>query len=151
MFLRRRRNNEIVGSYLLDFKKCTDEDFIKRGLQRDKIIKFDAKFMKICPDFDSYPELTSVLNGYNNPNRDDLSIMITNCQQHRLPYGQKCHSEQKAKQFLDQTYITVNTLVKVVDLSNEVGNSLSTRDVFHSQVQLDNKKYFDNNNFIRIN
>ena len=101
MFLRRRRNNKIIGSYALDFKKCTDEDFIKRGLDKNKIIKFDARFMKICPDFDSYPELTSVLNGYNNPNRDDLSVMITNCDQSRLPYGQKCHSETKAKEFLD--------------------------------------------------
>ena len=41
--------------------------------------------MKICPDFDKYPELSRVYNNYNSPDRDDLSMVIMKCDNRDQP------------------------------------------------------------------
>ena len=74
---------------MLDFRVCKDDDFTKRGLDEKKIVSFggDGRYMKLCPDFETYPELTKVRHDYNNPERDDLAILITKCDNSDLPKG----------------------------------------------------------------
>ena len=35
--VRKRINGKIVGHYMIDYKECDDNDFIKRGIEKDKI------------------------------------------------------------------------------------------------------------------
>ena len=50
---------------------------------------------------------------------------------------------------MKKSFFTLNSLISVVDLDNKIEKSLKTRNVFHSQFQLDTESYRDNNNYNR--
>ena len=86
----------------------------------------------ICPDFETYEDLIKVFNEYGNTIRDDVSIIIESCDQSSLKGNQKCHSNNKIKNLLDQSLFSLSSLISIVDLGNKIEKSLSTRNVFHS-------------------
>ena len=53
-------SNQEYVYYHLDFNKCKDDDFKKRGLEKMKIRTNKYSNLMICPDFDTHPELIKV-------------------------------------------------------------------------------------------
>lgn len=129
---------------MLDFRACTDEDFLKRGLPKEDLHKNSKAHFNLCPDFESYPHLVTILNPYNKIKREDIDIRIFNCDKRELKNGLSCQPDFKVRKFFEGTYTTIYTLVNHVDLNNHLGSSLRTKNQFHSQLVLDNSKYQEN-------
>ena len=66
-------------NYIFNFNECKDSDFIKRGLDKKNLQQYNHKYINLCPDFESYPEIIKIFGNYNNPNRTGLSVLIDIC------------------------------------------------------------------------
>ena len=144
MLRKRQHHGQKPDEYMLDFRACTDKDFLKRGLPKEDIHKNSKAHFNLCPDFESYPKLITIHNPYNKINREDIDIRIFNCDKRDLKDNQTCQPDDKVRKFFQGTYTTVYSLVDHIDLNNHKGKSVKTKNQYHSQLVLDNEKYQEN-------
>lgn len=87
-----------------------------------------------------------VKNDYYHTNRTSFSVDIFKCT------GNNCYSDAKIDKLLNYIYFKLETLAERVECAKfHTGIPLKTRVNYHSQFQLSQTSYIDNNNYLRMN
>ena len=103
---------------MIEWRECKPTDFSKLGLNISELSDTSRLSVKLCPDFETYPDLIELLNNYNNPVRTDFSIDFYKC------YKNNCKSNYETDKLFRNLWFTVSTIQNQVHFENKNGKSL---------------------------
>jgi hypothetical protein len=105
--------------YNIPWKRCTAQDFIKKGLKLSKYSRFEYE-KRLCPDVTTEAEkIYKVMNSYSNQTeRTYFAVEIFKCKVNPLIGVNECQSDKNMDLLLKNIYFTLYTLTSRVNYDN---------------------------------